>query len=134
MSEENKEKVEVTTKKSGMFGWVKNIVSAVIGAAISFGVTLGVVSADQEKQLNERLNNINVKAEEVVTALNSKDVNGAIVKAKEIVAETKAVKEVAKEVVAETKEKVQEKTKEIKETAEQAKGNISKAIENKPTK
>lgn len=134
MSEENKKNVEVTTKKSGMFGWVKNIVSAVIGAAISFGVTIGIVSADQEKQLNERLNNINAKAGEVVTALNSKDVNSAIAKAKEIVEETKAVKKVAKEVIAETKEKVQEKTKKVKETAEQAKGNISKTVENKPTK
>jgi hypothetical protein len=106
MSEENKKNVEVTTKKSGMFNWVKNIVSAVIGAAISFGVTIGVVSSDQEKQLNEMLNNINVKAEEVVTALNSKDVNSAIAKAKEIVEETKVVKEVAKKVVAETKEKI----------------------------
>ena len=102
MSEENKNtetEVKTETKKSGLFGWVKNFVSAVVGAAISFGVTLGVVSADQEKELNARLNNINVKAEEVVTALQNKDVNTAIVKAQEIASETKVAVETAKEVV-----------------------------------
>ena len=131
MSEENKNtetEVKTETKKSGLFGWVKNIVSAVVGAAISFGVTLGVVSADQEKELNARLNNINIKAEEVVTALQNKDVNTAIVKAQEIATETKVVVETAKEVAQDTKEKVEEKTEEIKATANKAKLEIKEAI------
>jgi hypothetical protein len=131
MSEENKNtetEVKTETKKSGLFGWVRNIVSAVVGAAISFGVTLGVVSADQEKELNARLNNINVKAEAVVTALQNKDVNTAIVKAQEIASETKVAIETAKEVVEETKEKVVEKTEEIKATAKKAKLEIKEAV------
>ena len=137
MSEENKNtetEVKTATKKSGLFGWVKNIVSAVVGAAISFGVTLGVVSADQEKELNARLNNINVKAEEVVTALQNKDVNTAIVKAQEIASETKVAVETAKEAVEETKEKVTEKTEEIKATAKKAKLEIEEAVKSNADK
>lgn len=130
----SEEKTVTEAKKStGLFGWIKNIVSAVVGAAISFGVTLGVVSADQEKQMNEKMNNINVKAEQVVTALKAKDVNGAIEKAQEIVADTKVVVETAKEAVEETKEKIEKKVEEVKDTAAKAKQDITKAVESKDT-
>ena len=139
MSEEVKTVEEVkaettTTKKSGgVFGWFKNIVSAVVGAAISFGVTFGVINAEQEKALNEKMNGINNKAEQVVTSLQNGDVNGAITTAKEIAEETKSAKEIVETAVADTKEKVEAKVEEVKTTAEKAKEDITKAIKEKET-
>ena len=57
------------TKKFKPMELAKTFVSAVLGAAISFAVTFGIVTTDQEKQLNEKMSNINTKAEEVVKAL-----------------------------------------------------------------
>lgn len=95
-------------KSKGIFGWFKSGVSALVGAAISFGVTFGVITNDQAKTLNERLNGINVKAEQVVTSLKGGDINGAMSTAQEIVTETKVVVETGKEIAGQTKEKVDE--------------------------
>jgi len=128
ITKDSAEKETVITKAKGIATWIKNVIAAIVGAAISFGVTFGVISAEQQKSLNERMGNINTKAEEVVASLQKGDVNAAIATAKEIATITKAAAETVKEAVKDTKEKVEGKAAEVKQVAKDAKEAVATAV------
>ena len=73
-----------TTKKSGIAGFIKNGVSVIVGAVISFGVTFGVITSEQAETLNTKMTGINTKAEQVVEKLKAGDINAAMIVANEI--------------------------------------------------
>lgn len=123
MSNENETTVEVvmeekvveTKKKSTV---IKEIISAIIGAAISFAATFGLITSDQEAEVRSRMANINTTATEVVDILKKGDIVTAIAKVNKIVEDTKVVKEIAESGIEKAKEKSEE-TKKIVKKAEQ---------------
>jgi hypothetical protein len=103
---------------------IKEIISAIIGAAISFAVTFGLITTDQEAEIKGKMQNINTTAIEVVEMLKKGDVVNALAKANQIVADTNTVTEIAKQGIDNAKEKaeaskeiVKKATSEIKEAA-----------------
>ena len=103
---------------------IKEIISAIIGAAISFAVTFGLITTDQEAEIKGKMQNINTTATEVVEMLKKGDVVNALAKANQIVADTNTVTEIAKQGIDNAKEKaeaskeiVKKATSEIKEAA-----------------
>ena len=126
MSNENETAVEVvmeekvveTKKKSTI---IKEIISAIIGAAISFAATFGLITSDQESEVRSRMANINATATEVVDILKKGDVVTAIAKVNKIVEDTKAVKEIAKSGIEKAKEKSEETKKIVKKAEEEIK-------------
>lgn len=127
---ENKEGVvEVANNKStkGKVGIVKEIISAIVGAAVSFAVTFGFITTEQEAELKEKMTDINNSATEVVDLLKKGDVNNAISKANKIVEDTSAITTIAKQGVDKAKEKA-EKSKEI---VEKTKKEITSQVEKK---
>ena len=126
MSNENKATVEVvmeekvveTKKKSTV---VKEIISAIIGAAISFAATFGFITSDQESEVRSRMANINATATEVVDILKKGDIVTAIAKVNKIVEDTKAVKEIAESGIEKAKEKSEETKKIVKKAEEEIK-------------
>jgi hypothetical protein len=78
-------------EKKGFASWVKNAISAIIGALLSFGVTMGIVTTEQEKVMNEKLGEINKKSESIVEDLKAGKVKEAMETAKAISADTKEI-------------------------------------------
>ena len=76
---------------------VRAIISAIVGAAISFGVTWGVISEQGIRELYSSIVNINDKTELLIEALQSKDVDNALAIAKEIAQDTKVIIDTSKE-------------------------------------
>ena len=104
---------------------IKEIVSAIIGAIISFAVTFGFITSEQEAELKSKMTNINTSATEVVELLKKGDVDNALSKANKIVEDTNMVTTIAKQgidnaknKVDKSKEIVEKTTKDIKEVVE----------------
>ena len=104
---------------------IKEIVSAIIGAIISFAVTFGFITSEQEAELKSKMANINTSAVEVSELLKKGDIVTALAKVNKIVEDTNAVTAIAKQGAETVKEKaekskniVEKTTKEIKEAVE----------------
>ncbi len=79
--------------------WIRSIVSAVVGAVLSFGVTFGIVSEQKAGDLHAQLAAIDEKTEQLVKALEAKDIETAFEIAKELSLSTKAFIGTSKEVL-----------------------------------
>lgn len=103
--------------------WGKSLLSAIIGAALSFGVTFGIISEQKATEIREQFTTLDQKSEELIKALEAKDLETALAIAKELTKTTKELIDNSKEVISEAKKAAEEaeeaeteKTEETEET------------------
>lgn len=139
MSEEIKE--EKKTKKT--FGWIKNVISAIAGAVISFAVTIGVVSTSDADIAKQKVEGWLNKTETVYVQVDT--VNKTIAEVKQLIKDKKYLEALAKldtikdcagttiTTVKELKEEIAEAVKaiaeEAKEKGEEIKENVQEGVE-----
>ena len=87
-------------------GIVWNVASALVGAAISFATTFGIVNTEKTTEIKNKLSGINAKASSVVMKIKEGDMKQALVVAEEIVFDTRDVVKESKELVEKVKENV----------------------------
>lgn len=136
------------------YGWVKNIISAIVGAAISCAATLGFIGTDEADIAKQKVDGWMQKTDVVYVQV--ENVSNTIAEVKQLIADKKylealgkldaikdsasttitAVKELREEIAAAAKEvakDVKEKGDEIKETVKEAVDNVKEAVNDKPT-
>ena len=150
MSEEIKEE----KKGRKWFGWVKNLISAVVGLVIGIGSTVGIIGkSDAEiakQKIDEWLNktevvyveveNVSSTIAEVKALIADKKWTEALAKLDTIktsatttIQTIKELREEIKEAAQAVGEEIKEKVDEVKETVETGKEEIKDVIEDKPT-
>lgn len=98
--------------------WGKSLLSAIIGAALSFGVTFGIISEQKATEIREQFTTLDQKSEELIKALEAKDLETALAIAKELTKTTKELIDNSKEVISEAKKTADESETPSEESEE----------------
>lgn len=125
--------------KGKWFGWIKNIIAAVVGAVISCLATLGIIGPSDADIAKEKMNSWLDKSEVVYVQVTTVQETLAEVKALladkkylEALAKLETITDNAKETIAavkELKEEIQEAIKAVKEHADEIKDNVQDKVD-----
>ena len=147
------EEIQEEKKSRKWFGWVKNLISAVVGLVIGIGSTVGIIGkSDAEiakQKIDEWLNktevvyveveNVSSTIAEVKALIADKKWTEALAKLDTIktsaattIQTIKELREEIKEAAQAVGEEIKDKVDEVKETVEEGKEEIKDVIDDKP--
>ena len=155
LTEKQKRRIKMSEEKSAKkwYGWVKNVISAVIGAVLSCAATLGFIGSDDADIAKQKIDGWWQKADVVYVQVET--VNTTIAEVKQLIADKKyiealgklddikdgamttiqTVKELREEIAEAAKEagkEIKEKVDEVKDTVKDAADDVKDAVNDKP--
>lgn len=137
MSEENKE--QKTSKSAQWFGWVKNLIAAVVGAIISCAATIGIIGKSDADLAKEKMDSWLDKSETVYVQV--VNVTDAVSEVKQLISDKKYLEALAKlevigtstkesiSAIKDLKEEIQEAIKTVKEQSGAIKENVQGKVD-----